>query len=581
MSSVAQDACNSCFMVYNSTGHAPLILSCYHTYCRSCVDTFMFQNQQITCLSCSQVTQAVSVSSLPQNPYLQPRDSISPLPPYLQPSGGPVEDVFYSDSDEEKPSSVNSVSEELKRKLIIDSQRKNIILVSKILDNNVQNIQTSKNARKIRNKTLNETLSAVEKLKMNLENEIKANKEHAKIIYGLEKKSFTLSQQFAEVHDMDYSTIELIYQEAAKIQKMLKEEVDFSEVHKLERAISQSTVKINFDKADQFLGKLKAESEEMFLKLATSLDNDSELIFLQFMLTSLFTHKISTDNKDFLSRTEIEYNKSSDGQFEDLSKFIVAKEAKLNPIKSKTNLKSTVSAEAASEWNLVSSKINNSVAGLATKSSSTNPISFSDMAKKQANPAAKVIKRIPFPEKTIAQTNRPHCFFKVQVDNDTPFRVVFELRPDMAPKMVENFVKLCCKGLSNGRGYKGSNIYRAKIDDHILGGDFENNDGTGGHSAFEERYVLAEQCPLRDHKGAIRMRGQERTMDGRCKYGSQFMIWVGDLEYKEYRFTLVFGKVVEGFNQLLEVSRIKGVQKSPSSWILKQTVKIVDCGTLK
>ena len=35
------------------------------------------------------------------------------------------------------------------------------------------------------------------------------------------------------------------------------------------------------------------------------------------------------------------------------------------------------------------------------------------------------------------------------------------------------------------------------------------------------------------------------------------MIWVGDLEYKEYRYTLVFGKIVEGFDELLEVSRIK------------------------
>ena len=53
------------------------------------------------------------------------------------------------------------------------------------------------------------------------------------------------------------------------------------------------------------------------------------------------------------------------------------------------------------------------------------------------------------------------------------------------------------------------------------------------------------------------MKGLERTMDGRCRIGSQFMIWVGDLEYKEYRFTLVFGKVVEGFEQLQEISRIK------------------------
>ncbi len=42
---------------------------------------------------------------------------------------------------------------------------------------------------------------------------------------------------------------------------------------------------------------------------------------------------------------------------------------------------------------------------------------------------------------------------QIQVDNDIPFRVVFELRPDMAPRMVENFTRLC-KGLPDGRGYK-------------------------------------------------------------------------------------------------------------------------------
>eukprot|EP00092_Neocalanus_flemingeri_P020089 GFUD01021750.1.p1 GENE.GFUD01021750.1~~GFUD01021750.1.p1 ORF type:complete len:594 (-),score=132.57 GFUD01021750.1:493-2229(-) len=578
MSSVALDICNSCFMLYNSTDHAPLILSCYHTYCRTCVDTFMFLNQQITCLSCSKVTQATSVSSLPQNPYLQPRDSISPLPPYLRkPSGSTVEDVYYSDSDEEKSNS--GVSEELKRNLIINSQKNNINLISEILDTNMQSIQKSKSARKLKNETLNETLSAVERLKSKLENDIKNNKKEAKIIIDIEKKSITLSKQFTEVNGTDYNSIKFIYQEGSKIQKILKAEVDVSNVHMLERAICQSTVKINFDKADPFLTDLKAENDQIYMKLSTSLENDSELIFLStFMLKSLFTDKIATHNKCYKNLSEIEYDQMPFRQFEDLGKFMNVTEAMSNPINSEVKVKMPISAKS-SEWNVFSSKINNNVAGQATNTFPGKPVSFSDMAKKQATPAAAVVKRIPFPEKTIAQTNRPHCFFKMQVDNHPPFRVVFELRPDMAPKMVENFVKLC-KGLPNGRGYNGSKIYRAKDDDHLLGGDFENNDGTGGHSAFEERYVLAEQCPLRDHKGAIRMRGQERTMDGRCKIGSQFMIWVGDLEYKEYRFTLVFGKVVEGFDQLQEISRIKAVQKSPTSWVLRQTVNVIDSGVL-
>lgn len=485
--------------------------------------------------------------------------------------------MYYSDSDEEKPS--NGVSDELKRNLIIQSQKNNINLISEILDTNLISIQESKAARKMKNESLKETISALDRLKLKLENDVKNNRTQAKIIVDLEKKSIALSQQFTEADEMDFNSIKLIYQEAIKIQNMLKPESDNSNLHSLEKAISQSTVKINFDKADQFLGKLKAENDQIFMKLSTNLENDSELIFLStFMLKSLFTDKIATHNKSFKNLAEIDFDQSPSAEFEDLSKYSAISDAP-NLSKINSDVKIPVAPANASEWNFVSSsKINNNI-GVKTSNPVARPASFSDMAKKQANPGAAVVKRIPFPEKTIAQTNRPHCFFKIQVDNGTPFRVVFELRPDMAPQMCENFVNLC-RGLPNGMGYKGSSIYRAKGDDHLLGGDFENNDGTGGHSSFEERYVLAEQCPLRDHKGAIRMRGQERRMDGRCKIGSQFMIWVGDLDYKEYRFTLVFGKVVEGFNQLLEVSRIKAVQKSPTSWILKQSVKLVDSGSL-
>jgi hypothetical protein len=40
------------------------------------------------------------------------------------------------------------------------------------------------------------------------------------------------------------------------------------------------------------------------------------------------------------------------------------------------------------------------------------PLSFSEMAKRPGNPQP--VRRIPFPEKTIAQTNRPRAFFKVR-----------------------------------------------------------------------------------------------------------------------------------------------------------------------
>ena len=71
----------------------------------------------------------------------------------------------------------------------------------------------------------------------------------------------------------------------------------------------------------------------------------------------------------------------------------------------------------------------------------------------------------------------------------------------------------------------------------------------------------------------MRMRGIERTSEGRCKVGSQvrkkrifntktrrcfnllfstfqFMVWVGDIDYKEYKYTLVFGEVTQGLKHL-------------------------------
>ena len=40
-------------------------------------------------------------------------------------------------------------------------------------------------------------------------------------------------------------------------------------------------------------------------------------------------------------------------------------------------------------------------------------------------------------------------------------QICVELRPDLAPIMVDNFLKLC-RGLKNGRGYKGSQVKSSK-----------------------------------------------------------------------------------------------------------------------
>jgi len=186
---------------------------------------------------------------------------------------------------------------------------------------------------------------------------------------------------------------------------------------------------------------------------------------------------------------------------------------------------------------------------------------------------------LPKPERLVPETNRPHCYFDCHsVKNNKAFRFVIRVRPDKAPFMSENFIKLTMG--KRGFGYKGSKFFRCKPDDHVVMGDFEKNDGSGGRSAYTSRYFLAEQCPLKDHKGAVRMRGMERTLEGRCKVGSQFMVWVGDIHYKEYRYTLVFGEVTQGLKHLQEISRIGMMYSGSETWLLKEDVIITDCGVL-
>ena len=79
---------------------------------------------------------------------------------------------------------------------------------------------------------------------------------------------------------------------------------------------------------------------------------------------------------------------------------------------------------------------------------------------------------LPRPEKTVAETNRPHCFFDVRIMGTRTVRVVIRVRPDKAPFMSQNFVSLCMG--KHGRSYKGSKFFRCKPDDHVVCGDFEN-----------------------------------------------------------------------------------------------------------
>lgn len=70
-------------------------------------------------------------------------------------------------------------------------------------------------------------------------------------------------------------------------------------------------------------------------------------------------------------------------------------------------------------------------------------------------------------------------------------RLVIELRPDMAPRLCENFTLLCTG--SRGFGYRGSQVFRCLPGWWLQGGDFQSNDGEGGRAALgDEELISAE-----------------------------------------------------------------------------------------
>ena len=56
------------------------------------------------------------------------------------------------------------------------------------------------------------------------------------------------------------------------------------------------------------------------------------------------------------------------------------------------------------------------------------------------------------------------------------------------------------------------------------------------------------------------------------------MVRVGDIEYKDYKFTLVFGEVTHGLKNLQEMSRI-GMMYSGYE-LFKEDIVIKRCGVL-
>jgi len=150
--------------------------------------------------------------------------------------------------------------------------------------------------------------------------------------------------------------------------------------------------------------------------------------------------------------------------------------------------------------------------------------------------------------------------------------LTLELLPDLAPKHVENFIKLSRKGF-----YDGTKFHRVIPGFMIQGGDpntkteKESSWGTGGPGWS----VDAEFNDTHHERGTVSM---ARSQDPNSA-GSQFFVCHGEAGFLDNQYT-AFGKLVDGFDVLDEIANAAtlpgGEGSRPSEPVSVETVVVIE-----
>lgn len=188
----------------------------------------------------------------------------------------------------------------------------------------------------------------------------------------------------------------------------------------------------------------------------------------------------------------------------------------------------------------------------------------------------------PGPDSTEGETNtapeaatNPRVGIKVTVHAEdgkkTPLgTLVIELYPDVAPRHVQNFLKLV-----DDQFYVGSTFHRIVPAFVVQGGDMVSkrkwNSSRVGTGNEGPEYTVPAEIRLEHKRGSVAAaRTQDAVNPNRDSSPTQFYVCLADLPALDRMGYTVFGKVVEGMDVVDKISRVKNSGQSTNNQALQK-----------
>jgi len=171
----------------------------------------------------------------------------------------------------------------------------------------------------------------------------------------------------------------------------------------------------------------------------------------------------------------------------------------------------------------------------------------------------------PYPKQRMYLDTKPEdlkqkAYFDISIDDKKAGRLVFDLRTDITPRTVGNFIELCTH--EHRYGYKGSKFFRIIPGAICQGGDWYTNNGATSMSCFSRKFRDENFDLKHDEPGVLSMANH-----GPDTNGSQFFITFAPMPKLDGK-CVVFGKLEEGFDVLKKIERCGSKDGTPTKRVV-------------